>query len=197
MHAPVKVRKILRIHTVDPRTVSRIEKPGPWGSTRSYRQCVMIKRDGTRCKGMALKGMDKCRMHGGALAKAAFRHGLFSKYIPTTLSSIYEEFANDPNIKSLRSEIAIARTLATTFLRKLEDSNKLDPALVTPVLECIRRLVATCSKIEDGEKYHIDIQVFHIVLNQISKIICDEVKDEKIRSKVADRLAQLSIPSLS
>jgi len=157
----------------------------------------MIKKDGERCRGKAMKGMDKCRMHGGALAKSTLKHGLYSKYTPVLLRNIYEEFANDPNIKSLRQEIGMARALAAQFLRSFANKKVIDPELLTSVLEQIRRLVATCSKIEDGEKYHIDISVFHIVLNQISQIVVEEVKDEKIRDKIATRLQDLSIPSLS
>ncbi|MBE0430132.1 MAG: hypothetical protein IBX61_09740 [Thermoleophilia bacterium] len=41
-------------------------------------QCTAkSKRSGKRCKNRAIKGKDKCRMHGGA---TPVEHGLFSKY---------------------------------------------------------------------------------------------------------------------
>ena len=194
-----KVRKVAR-HSVDASQISTLQVKGPFESTLTYRQCTFIKKDGNRCKGKALKGMDKCRMHGGALAKASLKHGLFSKYVPTQLGDMYGEFLADPEIKSLRGEIALVRSLMAKFLqlcqedvtgRKLEESDK----AIRQLTESIRRLVATCSKIEDGEKYHISIDSFHVVLNQISVIICQEVKDETTRVKLAERLELLAVPS--
>jgi len=195
-----KVKKIpwhAKYHSVDASKVSTISVPGSWDSTQTYRQCVHTKKDGNRCRGKAMNGMDRCRMHGGALAKASLKHGIYSKYVPENLQGKYEEFANDPLIKSLRQEIGIARSLFAVFMDNLENFDEVDSTEINSMLEQIRKLVATCSKIEDGEKYSVDVHVLHIIMNQVIHIITEEVIDVGLRTKIADRFQELSIPSAS
>lgn len=62
-----------------------------------------VKREGLRC-----------RMHGGAtpagIANANFKHGRYSKVLPTSLAERYEASLSDQEILALRDEIALLDT---------------------------------------------------------------------------------------
>lgn len=66
----------------------------------------------------------RCRMHGGktprGIASANWKHGRFSKYLPTGLRHRYEEELGDPELLALNDEIALLRSRLSTLLEKLD-----------------------------------------------------------------------------
>lgn len=75
-------------------------------------QCkAKAKSTGKRCKRPAMRGMAVCRFHGGMSLKGAaapnFKDGRYSKYMPAQLESKYAEALKDPNLVSMRDEIAV------------------------------------------------------------------------------------------
>lgn len=88
--------------------------PGDFGTSTAHRQCTALsKRSQERCKGPAVTGSDKCRMHSGFSGHAIgannknFKHGRSSAYLPAQLGSLYEESLSDPELLSLESHIAL------------------------------------------------------------------------------------------
>jgi hypothetical protein len=69
-------------------------------------------------------GRTKCRLHGGATPVGAdsphFRHGRRSKYLPTRLLESYHAALNDPNLVSLREDLATADTRILELLRGVD-----------------------------------------------------------------------------
>ena len=66
----------------------------------------------------------RCRMHGGktpkGIASANWKHGRFSKYLPTGLRNRYEEELADPELLALNDEIALLRSRLSTLLEGLD-----------------------------------------------------------------------------
>ena len=75
-------------------------------------QCTAhSKRDGSPCRGKAVKGRTTCRMHGGTiprgLALPQTTHGRYSKDLPARLAGRYREAQSDPELLALRDEVAL------------------------------------------------------------------------------------------
>jgi hypothetical protein len=74
---------------------------------------VRNKRIGGRefCGSWPVKGRTRCRMHGGktlvGTASPNYRSGRYSTYVPTGLRARYEQAHTDPDLLSLRSELAL------------------------------------------------------------------------------------------
>lgn len=92
-------------------------------------ECGAKKRDGTPCKAKAMSN-GKCRIHGGkSLAGAAsptFKTGRHSKYLPTRLKTIYEQSLSDPELSSVRQEIALIDTLISENIEALDPNSNAD-----------------------------------------------------------------------
>lgn len=71
-------------------------------------QCGAKTRSGKPCKSPAMAN-GRCRMHGGkaAVGPAAgqFKHGRYSKLLPTRLAERYQQAQDDPDLLAMRDEI--------------------------------------------------------------------------------------------
>jgi len=69
------------------------------------------KQTGAQCKKDAVPGRAKCHIHGGksltGVASPDFRHGRYSKHLPTRLAAKYHEAAADTELLALREDIAL------------------------------------------------------------------------------------------
>lgn len=89
------------------------------------------KSTGLRCGNPAVRGSTKCRMHGGSslrgIAAPAYRHGRYSKHLPTHLRQSYEEAREDEQLLSGREEVALlsARIADLTARLHFGDSGSL------------------------------------------------------------------------
>ena len=91
-------------------------------------QCTAkSKRSGERCRAKAVKGHRTCRMHAGraAVGPAAsqWKHGRYSKHMPTGLLEAFRERVNDPALLELESEIALLQTRLGALLERVYRDN--------------------------------------------------------------------------
>jgi hypothetical protein len=72
----------------------------------------------------------RCRKHGGATPKGAaspnYRGKGFSKYLPKNIAGNYETFLADPNLISLRDEIAVSKARSVDLLGQLNERETLN-----------------------------------------------------------------------
>lgn len=84
--------------------------------------CGAKTRSGHPCKKPPMAN-GRCKNHGGKSLKGAdsptFKHGRYSKYMPNELLKVYTETSDDPQLLSLRAEIAMMDALLSTMLPKL------------------------------------------------------------------------------
>ncbi len=101
-----------------PAPVDPLERPAGW------RPCHGTNKAGNPCGKQAIKGRDFCRNHGGrALAGSespSLKHGRYSKYLPPRLAERAAEAAADPNLVSLRDELALLDALTQEALAGLD-----------------------------------------------------------------------------
>ena len=69
------------------------------------------------------KDNGRCRLHGGDTPKGSanpnFKHGRYSRYLPQNIAENYEQFLTDPQLISLRDEIAVAKSRSVDLMSQL------------------------------------------------------------------------------
>ena len=96
-------------------------------SFESMRICNFVKRNRRKCKAPAMRESDKCRHHGGALARSTRTHGLYAKYQPTRIQDLVEEQLANPKLVNLRQQIALISALLADSMdqtRKCQEKEK-------------------------------------------------------------------------
>jgi hypothetical protein len=86
--------------------------------------CGAKTRAGTACEIAPVAGRTRCRLHGGATPRGpaigpAFKHGRYSLDLPTRLAARYAESQIDPELASLRDDLALVHTRITEVLSQL------------------------------------------------------------------------------
>lgn len=80
------------------------------------------KRSGVKCKNWAMRGKDLCHIHGGKSLSGSslpqFKHGRYSKSLPEKLAARYEEAQKDPELLSLRDDVALIDARLSELLGK-------------------------------------------------------------------------------
>jgi hypothetical protein len=107
------------------------------------RPCGAKTRDGSSCRRPPLAGRTRCRLHGGATPAGAasphFKHGRRSRYLrglPGEFQSAYKATQKDPDLLSLREDLALLEAHICQLLSRL--SRK--PAPQGQVLKALDRL---------------------------------------------------------
>src|SRR5262249_44606649 len=93
-------------------------------SRRSGRVCGAKKRDGTPCQARPYPN-GRCRVHGGAtpggFASANFKHGKYSRFLPRGLTDAYEAALRDPELLSLREDVALLESRIVELLKRIKE----------------------------------------------------------------------------
>lgn len=88
---------------------ARTKHPGPYNDFRCHRRP---------------KPNGRCYWHGGSSLKGSanrsFKHGRYSKYMPTTLVEDYERVCADPNIAALNEELGLLTIRISKLLEQLD-----------------------------------------------------------------------------
>jgi hypothetical protein len=88
-------------------------------------QCnATAKSTGKQCENPAVDGSSKCRVHGGKTPRGAdspnFKHGRYSKHMPEALLSAYKDAQTDPELLSVRQDIALTDAIISSLLPNLD-----------------------------------------------------------------------------
>jgi len=76
------------------------------------------------CKKDARIGREFCELHGGnsrkGIASGQFKHGRYSKDLPTRLLAEYDLTRNDPKLLELKDEIALIHSRAVDLIKRVD-----------------------------------------------------------------------------
>ena len=153
-------------------------------------QCGAKCRDGHSCKGKPMAN-GRCRMHGGAATGRPIIHGRYSKSLPADLKDRYEYFKADPDILSLKPEIALARTMMERFMSCFVEGQKIGVGVGEELrswFDSISKITERCDKILNGERYTVNLQGLNAVIAQISDIISSAIDECVKDGPTADSL---------
>jgi len=155
-------------------------------------QCTAkSKRTGERCKAQAVRGKDKCRMHGGS---TPVKHGLYSKYTKGILADRIEELKNDPALTDLREHIALMTALLTDRLEANPQLTEETAQGLITIAEKLTRAIERWHKVTYGEKFILQVEQVQTLIEQITVIIRQEVQDAEIVERIARRLQGVKLP---
>lgn len=86
--------------------------------------CGATKKNGELCQMAPAPGRSRCRFHGGAalagLESPAWKHGKYSKAMPSRLLDRYEATVADPDLLSATSEIALMTARLEDLLKRAD-----------------------------------------------------------------------------
>lgn len=87
-------------------------------------QChAKSKRSGVQCKKPAIK-YGVCRLHGGASLSGkdlpSYKHGRYSKHIPTRMAATYEKGVHDRELLNMREDVALIDARVTDLLSRVD-----------------------------------------------------------------------------
>lgn len=155
--------------------------------------CTAHKTNGEPCKAPAMKGKRVCRVHGGKGGRPP-THARYSKSLPADLAERYEYFKSDPEILSLKPEIATARAFFERFANQLQEGQGLSAEMggeLRAWLDQIGRITERCDKILNGERYTINIGALGALIEQIYECVAAEVGDKAVLARIAERLKHI------
>ena len=82
------------------------------------------KRDGRPCRQPAMRGKTVCKMHVGksksGMAHGNYKHGRYSKVLPVRLQRSYEQATNNPQLLSVRHDLAACEALLVEAFGRLD-----------------------------------------------------------------------------
>lgn len=85
--------------------------------------CGAKTRSGAPCKGKAMSN-GRCRMHGGkslsGIASPRYKHGRYSVHLPARMAADYEASLDDPDLLSLRTQIAVTEARWRDLLKRVD-----------------------------------------------------------------------------
>lgn len=161
---------------------------------KSYEICGAKTRSGTPCQkpagwGTNHAGIGKCKLHGGA---TPVKHGLYSKYTNHRLAEMIDKLSNDEELLNLRKTIAMQQALIINILNKIENKElELNPKLSSTLAgigDKLGKNIERRQKVEEGEKYILQIEQVQSIVNQVVVIIQEEIRDPETLERIGNRL---------
>lgn len=157
-------------------------------------QCTgMSKRTGQRCKAQALTGKDVCYHHQGRPPK----HGLYSKYKSHAVGERITQLLEDPDLLDLKRPVALIEALIEKFL---EDAAEAGIKIGIPERQALlnlakeeARAIERYFRVTEGTKHTVRVEIIHLFLGEIAKIVNEEVTDARTRARIAERMGGLRL----
>src|SRR5262249_13022945 len=123
---------------------------GPHEPLTTSRRCTArSKTSGQQCKNPAVLPTDKCRIHGGlslrGVAHPQYKNGAHSKYLPRHLRRDYQRAIKDPELLSLRNQVALLAA------REMELAKELSKTEAPPWEQAVDRLVDVENAVTTGD----------------------------------------------
>lgn len=134
------------------------------------------------CRRLPMKGRKKCKLHGGASltgsASATWKHGRFSKYLPTGLRQRYVEYCRDPQSNDLRDDIALLDVNISELLVQAQERKAID------VLPRLKKLIPELSKaVDEGDKAR-----GHEVVALMERALKEQAQIAGVWDKIVERI---------
>lgn len=160
-------------------------------------QCTAkAKSTGERCTQPAMEGMNVCYWHGGmtpkGIASPHYKHGNRSKYMPERLAARYEEAIADPDLGSLKRNIALNEAIVREKLELLNVGG--DSGEAWEIIAKALKDLSTHFNNEDYGKVLLTIEImkevvteqqrYHMAIVEIQETLAEQRKDLKVKSDI-------------
>lgn len=161
----------------------------------------MVKKN-AYCKNPRIEGKAHCSMHkgrhrGSAIIDAKGKPQNMGSRELSKLGLLIQKHKNNTDPFNLQEEVATLRALkeyAQSANEQYLEKNPLVLAGLMDIIEKISRVVERHHKIQEGEKFKIEITSVNFIVVKIIEIVKRYVPDETTRSHIADEILSLQIP---
>jgi hypothetical protein len=148
-------------------------------------QCkALSKQNRERCKRHVTPGMEVRRIHGGKTPRGpsagSFKHGRYSKFIPSRLAAQYRAAQKDPELLSLRQEIGLVDTRINDLLMRV-DTGESGAMWATLKKEWDDFLLVRASG---------DIPKMHSAIGRLDAIMDRAIRDHLAWQEIAESIEQ-------
>ena len=158
-------------------------------------RCQAVNTQG-QCNNVKVAGCDFCMIHNGIHQHKKNEEVIKRNYRLTKFRMRAFEFADNPQVKSLREEVGITRMQLEMILEKCKD--ELDIMLhgerIGKLVSQVQNLVLACQKLEEKSGNMLDKTQLFVICESIVKIIGEHVTDsdalDVIASKIVDCLTK-------
>jgi hypothetical protein len=142
------------------------------------------RRSGQRCRNPAMRGLEVCRMHGGKTprgpASVHFKDGRYSKFLPSRLFAAYQHAAHDPELMSLRRDIALTDARIVDLLKRVDTGE---------AGAIWREAQAAMAKFRlEQAKNHVDGMM--LAITQVERLISKGAGDYAVWGEIAELIEQ-------
>jgi len=148
---------------------------------------------GGQCFYKAIAPGKYCQRHGGHLTAAKNKQEKVRNYNLTKWRIRVNQFADNPEIKSLREEIGIIRMMIETVLEMCKDESDLllwAGKLQTLIFQA-QKLVESCHKLEERTGVLLDKASILVFCDSAVKIIANFVEDGDALDTIATQLVDV------
>jgi hypothetical protein len=163
---------------------------------------ITDEHDPDRCEGVTGQGQclfkrigvsKFCPRHGGNNANQVSHGEKVRNYHLTRYRARVNQFADNPEVKSLREEIGILRLMLETVLEKCQDENDLlmFSNQIQELVMKINKVVESCHKLEQSTGVLLDKQTILVLCDGLVKVIADHVEDGDALDQISVKMAEL------
>jgi hypothetical protein len=148
-------------------------------------QCrAKSKRSQRRCRRHATPGAAVCRMHGGKTPKGSasthFRTGRHSTFVPTRLAAKYRDATKDPELLSLRSELALLDARIAELLGRVDTGES------EAIWEALQQAWAAFR----GARAQQDVPQMHLAVEQLDQLMDRKLSDSAAWREIGEAIEQ-------
>jgi len=150
-------------------------------------------RTGSQCTNVAAPGSKFCLAHGGNKAAEKAAKAEVRNYQLAKFQAKLERFGDNPNIKSLRDEVAILRMILEEKLNQCADVKELIYASgpISDLVLKIDKVVNSCNKLDRTMGTLLDKSSVLQFGAELIQVISEEIDDEDVLTAVSERILEV------
>lgn len=163
-------------------------------------RCNAYRKDGTRCKHWATQGKKFCTKHGGWHCLTGNPRVDYGQFIKSRkLKDHYDLEKNNPEMKSLKDELALMRMFTSACVAKIPDISDLadltveDMCRVSVFVKDTTAILQAMTALEHRLSVTITATDLQVVLNQVLEVITKHIDDEALLTNIANDLESVML----
>lgn len=148
---------------------------------------------GQQCPWLSIENTPYCKMHQGASKAAAAPDRVLRNYRLAKWQVRVNEFADNPQVKSLREEIGILRMILEEILGRCEDANDLliYSNKISDYVQKIEKIISSCHRLEQSAGFILDKTAVLQIANTIIEIISSRIDDPTLLDQISEEIIQM------
>lgn len=144
-----------------------------------------------QCRFKVLPGRKTCSIHVGSSSLVSSGESK-RNYRIAKWQARMEEFADNPQLKSLREEIGLLRILLEEVINSCTDKDKLiiNSNKIADLVTRIEKLVKSCHSLEKSTGTLLDKAAASQLMGRVLTIITNYIEDKEIIGRIADEIVK-------